>query len=197
MTTDLGSNTWDARWQEDNTPWDLSGVTPALVAWRKGYGRKKEQILVPGCGRGHDAHFLSKSGASVTAVDFAPGALAAARQAYPDARVDWQQADVTALGWENRFHRVWEYTCFCALLPDVRKDYFGNLHKALMPGGVYWGMVFQEVPSPDNGPPFQIEPDAFRALLASFFHVEVFEEKTDRSIKARRGSEIWFEAVKA
>ena len=196
MDKDLGPGAWDAHWHEENTPWDLAGVTPALVAWHKAHGRKGEEILVPGCGRGHDAHFLSKGGALVTAVDFAPKALEAARNAYPQSRVDWQQADVTALTWESRFDRVWEYTCFCALSPSIRIDYFRNIQKTLTPGGAYWGMVFLAVPEPEDGPPFQVEPTEFRALLEAFFRVTAFEVETARSVKARRGSEIWFEAVK-
>ncbi len=192
----LGPETWNKRWQDSNTPWDLKGATPALVAWAKDQNLKKTRILVPGCGRGHDAHFLSKHQAQITAVDFAPDALENAISQYPQSRVTWLLADVTAMTFETRFHRVWEYTCFCALSPDLRESYISRVHEVLEPGGFYWGMVFCKVPDPENGPPFQIDPDSFHKMLSKRLKVIEFEPGTNRSIRNRMGSEIWFLARK-
>jgi len=192
----LTADRWNARWRADDTPWDLGGVTPALIDWRAGRRLAGLRTLVPGCGRGHDAHYLAKHGATVTAVDYAPEALAAAQRSYPHSAVEWVGADALNLPYRARFDRVWEYTCFCALPPERRADYFDNVRDALAPGGEYWGLVFLRVPRPDDGPPFQIEPDAFQELLRSQFDIVEFEPATPRSIKPRRGAEIWFVARK-
>ncbi len=195
MTATAGQ--WNARWLDANTPWDLQGVTPALIDWRRRHDVKGRRILVPGCGQGHDAHYLAKAGARVVAVDFAPEALAAARRAYPHSAVDWRTMDATRMSFPTAFDRVWEHTCFCALDPSQRDAYLDRVHRALEPGGVYWGLVFSSVPKPDSGPPFSIEPAAFERLLARFFGSAVeLELETPRSIKTRRGSEIWFIAQK-
>ncbi len=187
---------WEERWREDNTPWDLGGVTPALDAWCKENPIRDQDILVPGCGRGHDAHYMSKRGARVVALDISPEALETARRAYPDSRVQWQVGDVTAVRTENSYDLVWEYTCFCALEPSMREPYFQGLARSLKPGGTYQGLVFHKVPDPENGPPFQIEPDAFHRLLGNHFEPAEFEADTIRSVKSRRGSEIWFRCLK-
>lgn len=192
----LGPEAWNEHWDEDNIPWDLGGVTPALVQWSQGFELKGLHVLTPGCGNGHDAHFLSKRGASVTAVDFAQSALDSAAARYPQSRVTWQLADVTTMPYENQFDRVWEYTCFCALPPEARHAYLDRVHAALKPGGVYWGMVFSSVPNPESGPPFQIDPGAFKQLLSDRFSVDAYEPVTRRSVRARGGSEIWFSVKK-
>jgi SAM-dependent methyltransferase len=182
---------WDAHWQENETPWDLGGVTPALIEFLRDRDVKRQTALIPGCGRGHDAHFFAKAGADVTAVDFAESALTAARAAYPDSKVDWQQADVTALPFTDQFDWVWEYTCFCALKPSQRESYLANVAKALKPGGRFFGLTFLQVHKPE-GPPFAIDPEVLRAMLEKHFSIEAFEVPTERSVKPRRASEIWF-----
>lgn len=183
---------WDARWQDRNTPWDLGGVTPALISWLPEQDLQGRDVLVPGCGRGHDAHYFSKLGAKVTAVDFAASALEAARQTYPNSAVTWCEADVTALPFEGAFDLVWEYTCFCALKPHQRQLYLENVQKALKPGGRFIGFTFLKVNKPE-GPPFAIDPKLLRSMLEQYFTIEAFEAPASRSIKPRRGAEIWFE----
>lgn len=187
---------WNRRWIAGDIPWDLGGATPALVAWSRGQPAKKQAILVPGCGLGHDAHFLAKRGHRVTAVDFAPQAVAAARTRYPRSRIQWRIVDVNQLPFVNRFDRVWEYTCFCALEPAHRQNYLQKVKAALVEGGIYWGLVFHKPPTPGGGPPFPIDPDDFLEALSQNFQVEAFEPDTSRSVKARAGTEIWFSARK-
>jgi len=192
----LKPENWNERWQNHNTPWDLKGATPALVEWCHTHDAAQLHVLVPGCGNGHDAHLLSKNKARVTAVDFAQGALDSAASRYPQSRVQWQLADVTTMPFENAFNRVWEYTCFCALSPNLRESYLDRVHAALKPEGIYWGIVFSKVPDHENGPPFQIEPHAFKELLSKRFTLQEFEPITMRSVRNRQGNEIWFSAKK-
>lgn len=192
----LNPEAWQARWQDEDTPWDLGGVTPALVDWAEGRDLKGLRVLVPGCGRGYDAHFLAKRGAQVMAVDYAAAALVAAQTLHPHSRVDWRQADITAFRDDLGFDLVWEYTCFCALSPGLREVYMETVAEVLVPEGRFIGLSFSSVPNPENGPPFQIEPERFRKLGDPFFDWELFEESTPRSVKPRRGSEFWFEAKK-
>lgn len=187
---------WEQRWQTDDTPWDMGGATPALVDWSRDRDLNGLRILVPGAGRGYDAHFLTKQGAHVVAVDISAGALAAAKRSHPQSKVQWLQADVTQLPPGPSYDLVWEYTCFCALNPDLRKAYFQSLTAVLKPAGRYFGMVFEQVPDPDDGPPFAICVDALRQLLRDHFGEPSLEPATARSVKARRGNEIWFDVVK-
>ena len=194
--SELTPEAWNARWQENNTPWDIQGATPALIAWQKQHGVKNQKIMVPGCGRGHDAYYLAKQGAWLDALDYAPDATLTAKETYSHKKINWRVQDVTKLTEQNQYDRIWEYTCFCALSPELRPAYLDGIQTALKLGGAYWGMVFLAVPNPDSGPPFQITPEAFKRLLESRFQIKTYEPNTPRSIKARKNTEIWFEVVK-
>jgi len=72
----------------------LRDLVAAPAGWLAG-GRGK-QVLELGCGRGDHAHYLSKLGLDVTAVDLSPVGIEEATKAYPDPR--FIAADVTT--WE-------------------------------------------------------------------------------------------------
>lgn len=188
---------WDDRYQQADTPWDLGAATAALVQLYKDAKLNQTRVLIPGCGRGHDAHFLSLRGADVVAVDYSQDALDAAIKTYPQSSVHWAQADVTTMTFDQPFDLVWEYTCFCALNPSLREAYLDRIAANLNGGGIYTGIVFHSVQNPEDGPPFQIEVDAFRELLQQRFEIVQFEADTLRSIKPRLGKEIFFEVRKA
>ena len=45
---------WEQNYRENNTPWDKGAPAPPLADWLNGRALQGE-ILVPGCGAGHDA----------------------------------------------------------------------------------------------------------------------------------------------
>ena len=188
---------WDRHWQEKATPWDLGGVTPSLVHWCEHNSLAGRHVMVPGCGAGHDAHFLSRRAGAVTAVDISAGALQAAREAYPQSRTTWLHADLFTMDPStHQYDAIWEYTCYCAMGPARRDSYGDRIHALLKPGGIYWGLVFATVTNPDLGPPFQVAPEAFRDWLAARFVVDTLDFPAPHSVKPRRGTEIWFQAHK-
>ena len=67
---------WEERYRAGQDGWDLGGPAPALAAWLEIGGRfaaavagRSARVLVPGCGRGHDARLLARVGHEVTGVD--------------------------------------------------------------------------------------------------------------------------------
>src|SRR5690242_14623651 len=62
---------WQARYDNKDDPWDKGIPSPGLVDFLKDADYKPGNILVPGCGRGHDARALAKAGFHVTATDIA------------------------------------------------------------------------------------------------------------------------------
>ena len=91
-------------------PWDYGAPRPQFVEWagaRNLVGGGHEALVV-GCGYGADAEFLALLGFRTTGFDFAPTAIAAARQKYPASEVDYFVADVLDLPreWQGRFDLV-------------------------------------------------------------------------------------------
>src|SRR3954454_4221848 len=103
-------------------PWDYGAPRPQLVEWAQarslaGDGRT---ALVVGCGYGADAEFLASLGFRTTGFDFAPTAIAAARQKYPASEVDYLVADVLDLPreWHGRFDLVVESLTVQSMQPE-------------------------------------------------------------------------------
>src|SRR3954454_14863713 len=69
---------WNDRFEQRFTPWDRGGVPLALEQFTA-RSPKARVALIPGCGAGYEVAFLSKAGWDVTAIDFSPAAVAAAR----------------------------------------------------------------------------------------------------------------------
>ena len=191
---------WNARYRDDNTPWDL-GAAPLslqrLIAEVSDPGRQL-QVLVPGAGRGHDARAWARAGHRVVAVDFAPLAIAEGR-ALAEAEgvaVDFVQADVTALpqDWTDRFDLAWEQTCLCALEPQARRGYLGELARVMTPGGQVFAVLWQH--GRDGGPPYDMNEAAVREAIEGHFRVRERTRIPDPS-KGRDGEWLWTLALES
>jgi len=80
-------------------PWDQPGAPAPLVDIVEGPAAlPPAQALDLGCGTGRQSHYLAAHGWSVTAVDYAPEAITAARRRDSQGRVVWRVADVTEPG---------------------------------------------------------------------------------------------------
>ena len=76
---------WEGSYRKGETPWDLGGPAPPLVALLEGRTvdhRGAGRVLVPGCGAGHDVVAWQEAGMEIVGLDLSPSALAAARERY-------------------------------------------------------------------------------------------------------------------
>jgi SAM-dependent methyltransferase len=88
-------------------------------------------VLVPGCGRGHEAALLALLGFEVIGLDFSSEAIREARRLHGEhAHLRWLQADLfdadalSGAGLASGSLRgVLEHTCFCAIDPSQRAHY--------------------------------------------------------------------------
>ena len=72
---------WDKRFAAGTTPWDHGSAPAELEALLPPpASATPPRILVPGCGHAREAAWLDQRGWAVTALDFAPAAIAAARE---------------------------------------------------------------------------------------------------------------------
>jgi thiopurine S-methyltransferase len=98
---------------------------------------KAGTVLVPGCGRGHEAALLTELGYEVVGLDFSTEAIKEARLlSGPDRpQLRWLCADLFAPAAliaagldEESFDGVVEHTCFCAIDPALREAYRRHGH---------------------------------------------------------------------
>jgi SAM-dependent methyltransferase len=99
-------------------PWADLGVNPNLLPF-DGAGKTG---LVVGCGFGDDAEQIAAWGFETTAFDVAPSAIRAAKQRFPESRVQYVTADLLnpPEDWTGRFDFVLESYTLQALPPEVR-----------------------------------------------------------------------------
>lgn len=163
----LTSDYWQARYDEAATGWDRGGPSPTLERWLARGLLKPCRILVPGCGRGHEVVALSAAGFDVVAVDYAPSAVAAVREALDaeGVRAEVVQADLFAYQPDTPFDAVYEQTCLCALPPERWGCYEKRLATWLSSGGSLVAAFMQT--ESDSGPPFACPPEAMRELFAA------------------------------
>lgn len=95
---------WDDLWQQNITPWDRNGPSPALrdavtssayirPPWSPhGNTQGRKRALVPGCGRGYDVLLLSSLGYETFGLDASQTAVDAARRLQKNAAHDEKYA---------------------------------------------------------------------------------------------------------
>lgn len=172
---------WDDQYRTGAPPaWDLGAPAPGLLGWLAEHPKLSGRALVPGCGAGHDAVAIAKSGLSVTAADFAPNALEATgeRAAAAGLRVEAVPVDVLSppAAWTNAFDWVFEHTCYCAIAPWRRDAYAQAMAKVLKPGGRLVGVFFTH--GEPGGPPFNTTVEELRTRFATWFELEELEPLT-------------------
>lgn len=167
---------WDQRYRQGADGWELGRPAPPLEQFLRRHPLAPQppgQVLVPGCGRGHEAVLLEELGFSVIGLDFSAEALREARSLHgPDrARLRWLQADLfdqralEAAGLApGSLTGIVEHTCFCAIDPGRRDDYIATVRRLLAPGGWLLGLFWCH--RKPGGPPWGSDPEVVAAQLA-------------------------------
>lgn len=142
---------WDQRYREGRDGWELGQPAAALAQFLSGHPLAPQppgRLLVPGCGRGHEAGLLADRGFEVVGLDFSAEALREAQRLHGSAAgaLRWLQADLfdapalaaAGLG-GGSLAGVLEHTCFCAIDPGLRPAYGRTVAELLAPGAGCWG----------------------------------------------------------
>jgi len=179
---------WDLRYRIGDTPWNR-GAAPPLEEFLSLHPVRGD-VLVPGCGTGHDVRLLAGQGARVTGIDLAETALAMARNHPPVGDEHYALGNLFALPeeWTGRFDWVVEHTCFCAIPPLRRGDYVDAVVRALKPGGFLLAVFFLDT-GVEQGPPHGATREEIASLFDPFFHLEQ-EWKPVRTFPEREGGEM-------
>jgi SAM-dependent methyltransferase len=189
-----GEEFWEQCYLEKKDGWEMGGPTPVLTLHftevKKKFSEGSE-ILVPGCGRGHDAAFLAGEKLRVTALDFSEEALKASRDKYGSVKgLSFEKADVFSYLKKNpqRFDGIFEHTLFCAIDPEERQKFIHATAQALRPSGYWFGVFFMR--SSPGGPPFGLTQWELRERVQADF--EIFDWKiSPASATPRKNQELW------
>jgi SAM-dependent methyltransferase len=190
---------WNERYQAGDTPWEKGAPAPPLLEWLRKRGALEGEILVPGCGYGHDVRAIAAASPSsmVVGVDFAPSALQEALKFASVGREVFQYADIFALpqSLQNRFDWIFEHTCFCAIQPNRRLDYLKMVVSALKPEGRLLAVFYlnpwdpgEDLPE-GGGPPFGVTEQELDNLFKAHFTL-VDQLRPTIAFPGREGREI-------
>jgi len=90
---------WQQRFVANETPWDRGAASPQLAAWLASGALTPCRALVPGCGGGYEVVALAQAGFNVTALDYAPAAIALTRERLAQANAQATLVQADALEW--------------------------------------------------------------------------------------------------
>jgi SAM-dependent methyltransferase len=187
----LNKNFWEERYASDNLGWDIGYVSTPLKEYIDQLENKNLKILVPGAGNGYEVAYLYNSGfKNVHVIDLARQPLDKIKAEIPEIP-DGQliYGDFFNLEVQN-FDLILEQTFFCALNPELRKDYVQKMFQLLKPGGRLAGLLF-DFSLTLNGPPFGGNLKEYEELFHTIFTILVLE-RANNSIPPRKDKELFF-----
>ena len=173
---------WNERYLEEHTPWDRGESSPAALGWAN--STAPCEVLVPGCGRGHEVVDLARRGFEVIALDIAPAALQALSEELEQQGLEARLVTGDVLEWtpDSPVEAVYEQTCFCALDPEHWETYARQLGRWVAPGGTLVASFMQT--HTEGGPPYHCDLERMESLLSEWFE---WPDKTARKIPHPRG----------
>ena len=183
---------WENLYQTGDTRWDKGEASPGLVDFLAAQRLPKGSVLVPGCGRGHDARAWAQAGFATTGLDVAPSAVESSREqtAAAGLKAEFREGNFLEDEPFARFDYIFEHTLFCAINPGERDTYVKAVERWLTPEGKFVA-VFYLIPDTD-GPPFGTTREEVRERFERFFILE--EDWVPRSYANRTGLEwmtVW------
>lgn len=165
---------WNDLYRRRETPWEKGQPHPALVDFLAEHGPLAGEIVVPGCGSGHDVRALSTASNHVLGIDIAPRAIAKAKAHPRIANEEYRLADLFDLPPEldKRFDWVFEHTCFCAIDPKMRRPYVDAVVRLMKPAGQLLAIFFINPDRGEEGPPYRVSTAELEEFFSGNFILE-------------------------
>lgn len=178
---------WSERFAQQFTPWDRGGV-PAALRQFVARSPRPYVTLIPGCGTAYEVAFLSEAGWDVTAIDFSPAAVEAARTMLGRWSERVVEADFFNFVPSRPVELIYERAFLCALPRRLWPAVAARWATLLAPGGLLAGFFyFDDAP---KGPPFGIDAAELETLLSPNFERLADDAVTD-SVPVFAGKERW------
>jgi copper chaperone CopZ len=189
----LEANFWDKQYQNNETGWDLKGVSPPIKSYVDTLSDKHISILIPGCGNAYEAEYLLQQGFdNVTLIDISSTLVNALKEKFAGKPINILHGDF--FEHSNTYDLIIEQTFFCALNPSLRERYAVKTFQLLKENGKVAGLLFNTV-FEKAGPPFGGNREEYVKLFEPLFELKQFDTCTN-SVKPRAGNELFIEMQK-
>ncbi|HUR84149.1 MAG TPA: methyltransferase domain-containing protein [Solirubrobacteraceae bacterium] len=184
----------DAAESGGTVPWDRGGPHPLLEPWARDLDGAGRRALVVGSGPGSDAELLAARGFDVLAFDFAPSAVALARERFPDSAVEYLVADLLdpPQEWTGAFHFVLEILTVQSLPPAFHAPATANIARMVARGGTLLVIATanHDAAGPGDGPPWPLTRAEVEAFAAGDIELVGVEDVREPGVPARWRAEF-------
>lgn len=184
------------RYAENETPWDIGHVQPAIAQYRD---LVKGKVLDAGCGTGDAALFFAGRDLLVTGVDGEPAAIEAARakaeqKNLPAEFIVHDALDLGSL--PGTYDTVVDCLLFHVFDDEERVRYVSGLRQTLRPGGTLLLLTFSDQEPPGEGPrrvsAFDLAKSFARGFVCKDLHAVPIEiREQDRGMFSPSGPKGW------
>lgn len=188
MTT-LNKEYWENRYENNDAIWDIGHISTPLKEYIDQLENKELRILIPGAGNAYELDYLIEKGfQNVFVIDYAQQPI--------DAIVKRNKSLEKHLICDDFFNHnetydlIIEQTFFCALQPNLRKNYVAKMFDLLSEKGKIAGLLFN-FPLTEVGPPFGGSHEEYLKLFSENFTIKTLEPAYN-SIKPRANKELFF-----
>lgn len=190
----LDKEFWNNRYETAQTGWDIGFPSTPLKTFIDKIKNKDKSILIPGCGRAYEAEYLHLKGfRKVTIIDLSPLALGDFSKRLPSFPKR-QLIEGDFFEHQGQYDLILEQTFFCAIEPNLRKDYVKHTSDLLNKNGKIVGLLFAEEFGKDH-PPFGGTKEEYLELFSSHYDIEKMDIASN-SIEARKGRELFISLKK-
>jgi len=181
---------WENRYKANETGWNIGYASPPIKEYIEQLKDKSVSILIPGAGNSFEAELLWNKGFTNTYVlDIAKQPLINLKNRVENFPKE-QLLQQNFFELDQTFDLIIEQTFFCALSPNLRKQYVEKMFQLLKPNGKLAGLLF-DFPLTESGPPFGGSLNEYETIFSKYFKIKTLERSTN-SIKERQGKELFF-----
>lgn len=190
MKNNFNKAYWEHKYENQKTGWDIGYISTPLKLYIDQLTNKNLQILIPGAGNSYEIEYLHKKGfTNLTVLDIAEQPLLNIKNRIPNFPSECLiQQDF--FNHSKTYDLILEQTFFCALDPNLRKNYASKMNECLNKDGKIAGLLFNFELTQD-GPPFGGDKETYIHLFKNIFKINTLEECYN-SIKPRLGRELFF-----
>ena len=134
---------WTDKYKSNNIGWDIGYISTPLKEYIDQISDKSLKILIPGAGNSYEIEYLWKLGfKNCYALDISEEPLQNIKKRCPDFPNEHLLCNDFFKVNDSEFDLIIEQTFFCALNPNLRKQYVEQMYRLLKKGGKLSGVLF-------------------------------------------------------